>query len=66
MKKMRGFADPITLGFILTALIAGAGVNTSTKPADKVQAAQPQVAAVSTQRAKVMPAPVIIPTKLKK
>ena len=32
MKKMRGIADPLTLGFILTALIAATGVNKAAKP----------------------------------
>ena len=32
MKKMRGIADPLTLGFILTALIAASGVNKAAKP----------------------------------
>jgi hypothetical protein len=29
MKKMNGIVDPISLGFILTAMIAGAGVTTA-------------------------------------
>jgi len=29
MKKMQGMVDPISLGFILTAIIAGAGITTT-------------------------------------
>lgn len=31
MKKLQGFADPITLGFVLVALLGATGVTTTTK-----------------------------------
>lgn len=47
MKKMRGIADPLTLGFILTALIAAVGVNKAEKPAPVAKAPVAVVAPVT-------------------
>jgi hypothetical protein len=40
MNKMRGFADPYTLGFILAAVIATAGVTTEKQQEIKTQTQQ--------------------------
>lgn len=48
MKKMRGVVDPITLGFILAALITIGGEATVAKIAAQEKAAQAQQAPVPT------------------
>lgn len=53
MKKMRGIADPLTLGFILTALIAATGVNKAAKP-------EPVAKAPVAVTAPATPAPVAV------
>ncbi|MBU0655502.1 MAG: hypothetical protein KJ914_10270 [Gammaproteobacteria bacterium] len=51
MKTMRGFADPITLGFVLAAIIGAAGANTAAKVDAKEQqlAQQAPVATASVK-----------------
>ena len=50
MKTMRGFADPITLGFVLAAVIGVAGANTAAKNTGKeAQVAQAPVATASVK-----------------
>ncbi|HRJ52127.1 MAG TPA: hypothetical protein PLE99_05125 [Candidatus Thiothrix moscowensis] len=53
MKMMRGFADPITLGFILAAVIGGAGAMTAanTSSDTQVAAAQKPVATATIKMA---------------
>jgi hypothetical protein len=61
MKKMKGFADPITIGFVLAALIGAAGASTSAKiQAKDQQVAKAPVATASVKMAdevRVRPAP---------
>jgi hypothetical protein len=47
MKKMRGFADPITLGFVLAALITAAGATTANRIAAQEKLAKAPVPTVS-------------------
>jgi len=50
MKKMRGFADPITLGFILSALIGVVGTNVAAhKVADQGKLVKAPVPTVSVE-----------------
>lgn len=52
MKKMRGFADPITLGFVLAAVIGAAGATTAAKNTEK-EAQVAQAAPVATASVKM-------------
>ena len=47
MKTMRGFADPITLGFVLAALITAAGATTANRIAAQEKLAKAPVPTVS-------------------
>jgi hypothetical protein len=51
MKKMRGFVDPITLGFILAALITAGGATTAHKIAAQEKLAKSPVPTVSVELA---------------
>lgn len=52
MNKMRGFADPITLGFVLAAVIGVAGATTAAKNTEK-EAQVAQTAPVATASVKM-------------
>jgi multisubunit Na+/H+ antiporter MnhC subunit len=43
MKKMRGFVDPISLGFILSAVVFGVGVTTGNKTVENNRVAKAKV-----------------------
>ena len=57
MKKMRGIAAPLTLGFILTALIAATGVNKAAKPEPVAKAPVAVTAPAASAPALVVVAP---------